>query len=188
MQASQGGAFVLFTSYKMLEECYERLLPFMMENNLLPLKQGDENRSILLHLFKETSQAVLFGTDTFWEGIDVPGFHLRLVILTKLPFPVPSEPLFQARCKRIEKEGKSAFYEYSIPKALIKFKQGFGRLIRNQSDFGCILCLDSRLLTKSYGQVFIQSLPKCKNSFGKREAVQKEIHNFFTQKLKTCSF
>lgn len=183
LKASQGGAFILFTSYKMLEESYEKLLPFMREQNLLPLKQGEENRSVLLDLFKETSQGVLFGTDTFWEGIDVPGFHLRLVILTKLPFPVPTEPLFQARCKQLEKEGKSSFYEYSIPKALVKFKQGFGRLIRNQSDFGCILCLDSRLLNKSYGKIFIQSLPTCKTSFGKSQQVQRDIQSFFNQKL-----
>lgn len=183
LTSSKGGAFVLFTSFRMLRDCYERLLPFLLDQGLLPLKQGDENRSILLQIFKENPNAVLFGTDTFWEGIDVPGFHLRQVILTKLPFPVPSEPIFQAKCKQIEKLGQNPFFDFSIPKAIVKFKQGFGRLIRNHHDFGCILCLDSRLLNKSYGKIFIQSLPNCQKSFGKSPDVQREIQNFFSRKL-----
>lgn len=181
LAASQGGAFVLFTSFKMLGQCYERLLPFMLDKKLLPLKQGDENRTLLLNLFKKEKNGVLFGTDTFWEGIDVPGESLRLVILTKLPFPVPTEPLFKARCTQIEKEGGNSFMDYSIPKALIKFKQGFGRLIRSQKDRGCILCLDSRLVTKRYGNLFIQDLPTCKTSFGPSRDLEKQISLFFNQ-------
>lgn len=177
--SSQGGTFLLFTSYKMLKECYERLLPTLLDQGLLPLKQGDENRSVLLDLFKENPHSVLFGTDTFWEGIDVPGFHLRQVVMTKLPFPVPSEPLFQAKCKQIEKAGQNPFIDFSIPKAIVKFKQGFGRLIRNQEDFGCILCLDSRLLTKTYGKIFLQSLPECQTIFGSSKEVQEKIKEFF---------
>ncbi len=183
LKSSLGGAFVLFTSFKMLRDCYERLLPFMLDLGILPLKQGDENRSILLQLFKENPNSVLFGTDTFWEGIDVPGFHLRQVVLTKLPFPVPSEPIFQAKCKQIEKLGQNPFMDYSIPKAVVKFKQGFGRLIRNHQDFGCILCLDSRLLTKRYGQIFIDSLPKCQTAFGSSIEVQAKIGQFFEDKM-----
>ncbi|MCH9634080.1 MAG: ATP-dependent DNA helicase DinG [Chlamydiae bacterium] len=183
LRSSKGGAFVLFTSFKMLKDCYERLLPILLELKLLPLKQGDENRSVLLDIFKENENTVLFGTDTFWEGIDVPGFHLRQVILTKLPFPVPTEPIFQAKCKQIESQGLNPFMDYSIPKAIVKFKQGFGRLIRNHQDFGCILCLDSRLLTKSYGKIFINSLPKCQSLFGSTQEVQDAIDNFFAKRL-----
>lgn len=181
--SSQGGTFILFTSYKMLRDCYERMLPLLLDQGLLPLKQGDENRSILLELFKENENSVLFGTDTFWEGIDVPGFHLRQVIMTKLPFPVPSEPVFQAKCKQIEKEGKNPFMDFSIPKAIVKFKQGFGRLIRNHQDFGSILCLDSRLLTKSYGKIFLNSLPKCQTIFGNSSTVQDKIDHFFSERI-----
>lgn len=181
--SSKGGAFVLFTSFKMLKECYERLLPVLLGSDLLPLKQGDENRSVLLKLFKENANSVLFGTDTFWEGIDVPGFHLRQVIMTKLPFPVPSEPIFQARCKQVEARGQNPFMDYSVPKAIVKFKQGFGRLIRGDGDFGAILCLDSRLLTKSYGRVFLQSLPECQTAFGYSNQVQDQIKTFFEEKL-----
>ena len=179
--SSKGGAFVLFTSYKMLEECYANLMPFLIEQGLLPLKQGNENRSTLLNIFKENSNSVLFGTDTFWEGIDVPGFHLRLVIITKLPFPVPTEPIFKAKCDQIEKEGLNSFMDYSIPKALVKFKQGFGRLIRNHKDTGCIYCLDSRLVNKFYGKIFLQSLPKCKQAFYPSNQLHLEIDKFYKE-------
>lgn len=180
--SSQGGAFVLFTSYQMLSKCYDLLEQDLLDAGLYPLRQGDENRSTLLNLFKENENAVLFGTDTFWEGIDVPGFHLRLVILTKLPFPVPSEPIVKAKCKLVEEKGQNPFMHYSLPKAIVKFKQGFGRLIRTCEDYGAILCLDSRLITKAYGKMFINSLPKCMQVFESSDKVQKSIQKFYEKR------
>lgn len=181
-EASKGGAFILFTSYKMLEQCYQKISAELLQLGLLPLKQGDENRNTLLKTFKENSNAVLFGTDTFWEGIDVPGFNLRLVILTKLPFPVPSEPIFQAKCNQIEERGDNPFMEYAIPKAIVKFKQGFGRLIRTKTDYGCILCLDSRLINKAYGKLFIKSLPVCRMVTGHLNSITSELKNFYSSR------
>ncbi len=179
LMKSHGGAFVLFTSYKMLSQCYDQIESALINAGLCPLKQGDENRATLLKIFKENENAVLFGTDTFWEGIDVPGFHLRMVIITKLPFPVPSEPLFQAKCQQIEKKGLNPFMNYSVPKAIVKFKQGFGRLIRTTEDFGCIVCLDSRLLTKAYGKLFLNSLPNCEKVFAPSETILQRIQSFY---------
>lgn len=181
---SQGGAFVLFTSYKALDHCYSQISASLLRDGLLPLKQGDENRNILLKIFKENPNAVLFGTDTFWEGIDVPGFHLRMVILTKLPFPVPTEPIFQAKCKQMEKNGQNPFMEYSIPKAIVKFKQGFGRLIRTKQDFGTILCLDTRLITKAYGRFFLNSLPNCKKIIANQSQVIDQVEQFYENQEK----
>lgn len=180
--ASQGGAFILFTSYHALNDCYEKISDDLIKNGLLPLKQGDENRHILLKIFKENSNAVLFGTDTFWEGIDVPGFHLRLVIITKLPFPVPNEPIFQSKCKQLEEKGLNPFFNYSIPKALVKFKQGFGRLIRTKRDYGCILCLDSRLVSKAYGKLFLESLPCTAKIISGSKTVSEKMSQFYEQK------
>lgn len=184
LDLSQGGAFVLFTSYKALNECYDKISDDLISKGLLPLKQGDENKHILLKNFKENSNAVLFGTDTFWEGIDIPGFNLRLVIITKLPFPVPSEPIFQSRCNQLEKKGLNPFLNYSIPKALVKFKQGFGRLIRSKNDFGCILCLDSRLVHKRYGQLFLNALPSAQKSINSSKNICEDIKNFYSKNLK----
>ncbi len=179
VKVSQGGAFILFTSYSSLGHCYDKVESELIESGLLPLRQGDENRNTLLKIFKENPNSVLFGTDTFWEGIDVPGFNLRQVIITKLPFPVPSEPIFQAKCKQIEAEGKSSFMEYSVPKAIVKFKQGFGRLIRTKKDFGTILCFDSRLIQKAYGRLFISSLPQCQRCSEPFEGILKKMQNFY---------
>ena len=180
VRASQGGAFILFTSYRALEHCYDQIGDELIKEGMLPLKQGDESRNTLLKIFKGNTNAVLFGTDTFWEGIDVPGFHLRLVIITKLPFPVPSEPIFQAKCKEIEGQGKSSFMEYSVPKAIVKFKQGFGRLVRTKEDFGTILCLDPRLTSKAYGRLFINSLPQCRRSTGSFEQILKDMCKLYS--------
>ena len=180
VKVSQGGAFILFTSYSSMGHCYDNSVESeLIESGLLPLRQGDENRNTLLKIFKENPNSVLFGTDTFWEGIDVPGFNLRQVIITKLPFPVPSEPIFQAKCKQIEAEGKSSFMEYSVPKAIVKFKQGFGRLIRTKKDFGTILCFDSRLIQKAYGRLFISSLPQCQRCSEPFEGILKKMQNFY---------
>ena len=179
--ASQGQAFVLFTSYFMLHRCAQLLEERMRSHRYTLLKQGDDHRQILLDKFKEAKRAVLFGTDSFWEGVDVAGDALRCVIIVKLPFKVPSEPIVQARTEAILKSGADPFLDYSVPNAVVKFKQGFGRLVRNQWDRGCIICLDTRLVTKNYGEFFLNSLPKCKKAFVKSEQLWPQMKEFYRQ-------
>lgn len=159
VKASRGSAFVLFTSYQMLKQCAEMLAPKLEAFTLLC--QGDESRHTLLDNFRKQKRCILFGTDSFWEGVDVVGEALRLVIIVKLPFKVPTDPLFQARSEKITEAGGSAFFDYALPQAIVKFKQGFGRLIRTRRDHGCVVCLDTRLINKPYGKKFIKSLPSC---------------------------
>ncbi len=179
LQASRGNAFVLFTSYTMLKTCYEILEKRLREQRFNPLKQGDDDRQSLLNKFKATDRSVLFGTDSFWEGVDVVGDALRCVIIVKLPFKVPSDPLIQARSEAITARGGDPFMEYSLPQAIVKFKQGFGRLIRNKRDRGCIVCLDNRLTTKRYGQQFLSSLPNCQRAFVPTAAMQLQMTEFY---------
>ena len=179
IQASQGNAFVLFTSYTMLKECFEKLESRMREHRFHPLKQGDDDRHTLLKKFKTVNRSVRFGTDSFWEGVDVAGEALRCVIIVKLPFRVPSDPLIQARSEAITATGGDPFMEYSLPQAIVKFKQGFGRLIRNRSDRGCVICLDNRLINKRYGRLFLDSLPDCKQLFAAGTAFHSEIKEFY---------
>jgi len=162
IQASHGSAFVLFTSYALLKQCYDKLLSKLLKFKFTPFKQGDASRNTLLEQYKKSKRAVLFGTDSFWEGIDVAGDALRCVIIVKLPFKVPTEPLIEARTEAIKEKGGNPFHDHAIPTAIVKFKQGFGRLIRNKQDRGCIVCLDIRLINKNYGKLFLNSLPNCK--------------------------
>lgn len=179
VEISGGGTFVLFTSYSMLREC-ERLLAERFHKKHYTLYcQGDESRSTLLRKFRHSAKAVLFGTDSFWEGVDVAGEALRCVVIVKLPFKVPSDPLFQARSEAISKQGGSPFFDYSLPHAIVKFKQGFGRLIRSQEDRGCVICLDPRLATKGYGKKFLQSLPECPILFETTPAVLARLRAFY---------
>ncbi|MEC7840258.1 MAG: helicase C-terminal domain-containing protein [Chlamydiota bacterium] len=179
VQASQGNAFVLFTSYSMMRYCHS-LLEKKLENLRLPiLMQGQDTRKNLLHKFKTINKSILFGTDSFWEGVDVSGEALRCVIIVKLPFQVPKEPIVQARMEAILANGGSPFFDFSIPNAIVKFMQGFGRLIRNRKDRGCILCLDSRLIKKPYGKLFINSLPNCQKFFVDTPSMYKLMVDFY---------
>jgi ATP-dependent DNA helicase DinG len=179
LQTCRGNAFILFTSYSMLQSCYQSLAKRLEDNHFTALKQGDESRQNLLARFKKTEYSVLFGTDSFWEGVDVVGDALRCVIIVKLPFKVPSEPIIQARTEFMISKGKDPFFEYAVPNAIVKFKQGFGRLIRNKWDRGCIVCLDTRLVTKGYGKLFLNSLPPCEHFFADSQAVQQHMNQFY---------
>lgn len=162
LDRERGGAFVLFTSYRLLADVHARLEPALAERGRRTLVQGGNlTRTAMLALFRDAGNAVLFGTDSFWEGVDVPGDALRLVILTRLPFASPDHPLAEARLESVEREGGNAFRDLSLPEAVLKFRQGFGRLVRTKTDTGTIVVMDPRVLSKPYGRVFLDSLPPC---------------------------
>jgi ATP-dependent DNA helicase DinG len=162
VRQTHGKAFVLFTSYQTMQRQAELLASFFRSEKIACLVQGGPlPRHRLLQKFKADRDSVLFGTDSFWQGVDVPGETLSNVILTRLPFAVPDHPLTQAKCERIIAEGGDAFRDYSLPEALLKFRQGVGRLIRTQQDTGIVVILDNRVLTKPYGKAFLSVLPKC---------------------------
>jgi ATP-dependent DNA helicase DinG len=181
LSISQGRALVLFTSYALLRTVYQELGPKLQSAGIRALMQGEGPRHKLTQIFKEDMSSVLFATDSFWEGVDVAGEALENVILTKLPFSVPKEPVVAARVEAIEKAGRNSFLEYSVPQAVIKFKQGFGRLIRTQTDRGSIMIFDRRIIDKPYGRVFLQSLPRCTVVQGKQQRVFAEVRRFFEE-------
>ncbi len=177
LQITRGGAFLLFTSYDMLQKAYAQLEPLSKQFPLL--KQGELPRHLLLEKFKTEKNSVLFGTDSFWEGVDVPGNALRCVVITKLPFSVPTDPLHEAYAQSLQEQGLNPFFDYSVPQAVIKFKQGFGRLMRSKEDRGCVLCLDTRLVKKNYGKKFLDSLPTCRTCFAPQSQVFEEMRTFY---------
>ena len=160
---TQGKAFVLFTSYTMLNQIYYSIGKKLKNAVFEVFLHGEKQRSQLIKEFKESKNPILFGTTSFWEGVDVQGENLSNVIITKLPFLVPTDPIVSAISKKIEEEGRNSFTDYQLPEAIIKFKQGIGRLIRKKTDSGNIFILDSRILKKKYGTLFIQALPSRKN-------------------------
>jgi len=168
----KGRTFILFTSYKMLNAVFEDLV--LSYRNINLLRQGDKPRYALLRDFKKNENSILLGTTTFWQGVDVPGRALECVIITKLPFLVPDDPIIEARMELIESKGGNPFIEYQMPQAIMMFKQGFGRLIRTKSDRGVVAVLDPRIRTRFYGRSFINALPKCEHIFN-----IDDINNFF---------
>ena len=143
------------------------------------LIQGEDRRDALLRTFRSSPNSVLFGTDSFWAGVDVTGKALKSVIITKLPFRVPTEPIIEARTEYIDQNGGNSFIDFSLPMAVIKFRQGFGRLIRTKSDKGVIVILDTRALTKRYGRAFLESLPTRVCTFDSVEKMVKTIQSWF---------
>jgi ATP-dependent DNA helicase DinG len=182
LKITGGHAFVLYTSFHALDYAYRQLQGELRRAGITPLKQGAASRSQLLEQFRADTASVLFATDSFWEGVDVAGDALQCVIVSKLPFRVPTEPVQQARAEAIDDAGENSFMRYTVPQAVIKFRQGFGRLIRRKSDWGAIVVLDKRVLTRHYGKIFLNSLPEVRKVIGPGADVLRALDQFFQTK------
>ncbi len=175
---SEGKALVLFTSYDMLLKTYEGVRPVLDAAGISLLRQGDEDRSRLLRRFTGDVSSVLFATDSFWEGVDAPGDTLQVVILCRLPFRVPTEPVLVARMEAVKLRGGNPFFDLSLPEAVMKFKQGFGRLMRRTSDRGVVIVTDGRIVSKPYGRIFLSSLPETRRSIKSASSLLVDLENF----------
>ena len=167
VQASEGRAFLLFTSYRLMHKVRE----YFAGQGFRLLVQGEASKQSLITDFKSTPRALLFATMAFWEGVDIPGDALSCVVIDKLPFESPNDPVLQARMKAIEAGGKNPFMSYSLPRAVISLRQGAGRLIRGHSDSGVLMLCDPRLRTARYGKVFVDSLPPMSQTIHEFEVV-----------------
>jgi ATP-dependent DNA helicase DinG len=176
--AAGGSALILFTSYQSLRSAWNTARPELESLGIRCLKQGDDDRTRLLQTFLADTHSVLFATDSFWEGVDAPGDTLRLVVLCRLPFRTPNDPVFEARREAVEKNGGNPFMDLSLPEAVMKFKQGFGRLMRRSSDRGVVAVLDGRLIKKRYGVFFRESLPETRTSIGSFDNLLIDTENF----------
>jgi len=175
------GTLVLFTSYKMLNDTYRAVRDDLSANEILLLGQGlDGSRSSISDIFRAERESVLFGTESFWQGVDMPGEALELLIIVKLPFSVPTEPLLIAQSEELKKNGKDPFLHLTVPEAAIRFRQGFGRLIRTQTDRGAVLILDTRVVTERFGRAFTLSLPTACRAFGSLEELLDALESWFT--------
>ncbi len=179
IESSGGGAFVLFTSYAALSRAHEALVGRLRARGFPVLRQGEAGRTALLDRFRRDRASVLFATDSFWEGVDVRGEGLRAIVISRLPFRVPSDPIVLARSEAIEARGRSPFADYALPQAVIKLRQGFGRLIRSHDDSGVVVIADSRLARKQYGEVFLHSLPPARLAIGPTDEVLTAVAKFF---------
>ncbi|SFL14025.1 helicase C-terminal domain-containing protein [Halanaerobium salsuginis] len=159
LKKTTGSTMVLFTSYYMLNYCYNNLQANLEDQGIRLLAQSKLSRNYILQQFQTESNTVIFGTSSFWEGVDLPGDLLKYLVMVKLPFPVPGEPLYKAKEKLLEKQGLNPFFNLALPDAVIRFRQGFGRLIRSKKDKGLIILYDRRLKDRKYGKMFLQSLP-----------------------------
>ncbi len=174
------GTLVLFTSYTLLNRCHHALLKVLDQKRFPLLAQGlDGSRGELLERFRNHGKAILLGVDSFWEGVDLPGEALQILVMTKLPFDVPGEPLLDARSDLIQRQGGNAFRDMSVPEAVIRFRQGFGRLIRHEGDKGVFLLLDKRAVMKEYGRRFLDSLPLAHQMVLREEDLHRELRSFF---------
>lgn len=179
LSLTEGGALVLFTSYLMLEEVYGELKPRLSEAGISSYRQGEDDRARLLGRFKADVASVLFATDSFWEGVDAPGETLRLVVLCRLPFRVPTDPVHIARMEALESKGRNPFFELALPEAAMRLKQGFGRLMRHHEDRGAVIVTDNRIVAKRYGKAFLESLPESKRLFVDSEPLLRGVEGFF---------
>ena len=180
IKASGGKTLVLFTSYDSLRNAAKNCALSLSREGIPLMKQGDDDRFRLMSRFKEEKESVLFATESFWEGVDVPGESLSQVIIVKLPFAVPNDPVFEARSEMVEKRGGSSFMELSVPRAVIKFRQGFERLMRRCDDRGDIVVLDRRIVEKQYGRIFTTSVPKTRRMYNPTDYIAGEIQKMFS--------
>ena len=181
LEVSEGRALVLFTSYRMLNETFESVEPYLINHGIHTFRQGEDERSRLLAKFKKDCSSVLFATDSFWEGVDSPGETLEVLILCRLPFRVPTEPVLKARAKSVTDKGGNPFMELSLPDAIMKFRQGFGRLIRKTNDRGIVIILDARVIKKFYGRFFLSSIPATNIKISDAENLLRSIEDFIVQ-------
>jgi len=171
LTGSQGRALVLFTSFSLLNRVAAQVRDKLAQVGIIVLCQGEMPRHTLLEKFRADTRSVLMATSSFWEGVDVAGDSLINVVLTRLPFTVPDEPVIQARMEDLRRQGKNPFYCYQVPQAVLRFKQGFGRLIRTKRDKGVVLVLDKRIITKNYGHWFLEALPNCPTQDGPLDTI-----------------
>ncbi|NLL88859.1 MAG: hypothetical protein GX228_08030 [Firmicutes bacterium] len=179
LDLTQGRAFILFTSYSMLKQTLEEMVKRELHRRFLILAQGEMSRAEMLEQFQANSGAILLGTDSFWEGVDVAGDALSAVIITRLPFKVPTDPIVKARSEQLQESGINPFMHYFLPQAVLKFRQGCGRLIRTRTDRGLILICDHRIMERSYGKLFLKSLPKCPVHYASLQEIERRLKAWY---------